>query len=98
MPRYLSALSKPTSSCLQSSVLSFCQLTWSIPIIPKAKPLNATMSKTYSRAEVLKHNTPDDVWCIIDHKVYELTDFLDAHPGGNVVLQQIAGTVKLLVG
>jgi alkylation response protein AidB-like acyl-CoA dehydrogenase len=48
-------------------------------------------SKTFSRAEVAKHNSPDDIWCIIDHKVYDLTDFLDAHPGGNVVLQQIAG-------
>src|SRR5690242_11211963 len=26
----------------------------------------------------------------IDHKVYDLTDFLDAHPGDNVVLTQIA--------
>jgi len=49
-------------------------------------------SKTFSRAEVAKHNNPEDVWCIIDHKVYDLTDFLDAHPGGNVVLQQVAGT------
>jgi alkylation response protein AidB-like acyl-CoA dehydrogenase len=48
-------------------------------------------SSTFSRAEVSKHNKPDDVWCIIDHKVYDLTDFLDAHPGGNVVLQQVAG-------
>lgn len=47
--------------------------------------------KTYSRAEVAKHNTEDSVWCIIDHRVYDLTDFLDAHPGGHVVLQQVAG-------
>ncbi|KIW30292.1 uncharacterized protein PV07_06048 [Cladophialophora immunda] len=48
-------------------------------------------SKLHTRAEVAKHNTEDDVWCIIDHKVYDLSDFLDAHPGGNVVLQQVAG-------
>jgi hypothetical protein len=47
--------------------------------------------KTYSRAEVKKHNTAEDCWFIIDHKVYDVTDFLDAHPGGNVVLQQVAG-------
>ncbi|RJE26191.1 acyl-CoA dehydrogenase [Aspergillus sclerotialis] len=49
------------------------------------------MSKTFSRAEVAKHTSEDSLWCIIDHKVYDLTDFLDAHPGGNVVLSQVAG-------
>ncbi|EKG12199.1 Cytochrome b5 [Macrophomina phaseolina MS6] len=45
-----------------------------------------------TRAEVAKHNTADDLWCIIDHRVYDLSDFLDAHPGGSVVLAQVAGT------
>lgn len=49
------------------------------------------MAKSFSRAEVAKHNTEDSVWCIIDHRVYDLTDFLDAHPGGSVVLNQVAG-------
>ncbi|RAL01248.1 acyl-CoA dehydrogenase family protein [Aspergillus ibericus CBS 121593] len=50
------------------------------------------MSKSFTRAEVAQHNTEDSVWCIIDHRVYDLTDFIDAHPGGSVVLNQIAGT------
>lgn len=49
-------------------------------------------NRKISRQEVAKNNTEDSCWCIIDHKVYDLTDFLDAHPGGNVVLSQIAGT------
>lgn len=48
-------------------------------------------SQTLSRAEVAKHNTEDSLWCIIDHNVYDLTDFVDAHPGGSVVLAQVAG-------
>ena len=40
---------------------------------------------------VAQHNTADDLWCIIDHKAYDLSDFLDAHPGGSVVLTQVAG-------
>lgn len=47
--------------------------------------------RTLSRNEVANHNTPEDCWCIIDHCAYDLTDFLDAHPGGCVVLAQSAG-------
>jgi alkylation response protein AidB-like acyl-CoA dehydrogenase len=50
-----------------------------------------TTSRKLTREEVAKNNNDDSLWCIIDHKVYDLTDFLDAHPGGNVVLQQVAG-------
>ncbi|KAJ4987334.1 acyl-CoA dehydrogenase domain-containing protein [Stagonosporopsis vannaccii] len=45
-----------------------------------------------TRDAVASHNTPEDLWCIIDHKVYDLSDFVDAHPGGSVVLEQVAGT------
>jgi len=47
---------------------------------------------TLTRESVAEHNKPDDLWCIVDHKVYDLTDFVDAHPGGSIVLEQVAGT------
>lgn len=48
--------------------------------------------ETLTRSAVASHNTTDSLWCIIDHKVYDLSDFLDVHPGGSVVLEQVAGT------
>ena len=57
-----------------------------------SKESQSTELKTYTREEVKKNNTEDSLWCVIDHKVYDLTDFIDAHPGGNVVLTQVAGT------
>jgi alkylation response protein AidB-like acyl-CoA dehydrogenase len=50
------------------------------------------MAKTFSRDEVAKHTSEDDVWFIIDSKVYDVSEFLDAHPGGEAVLRQVAGT------
>ncbi|KAI0134521.1 acyl-CoA dehydrogenase [Xylariales sp. AK1849] len=50
------------------------------------------MAKTFSRDEVAKHNKEDDIWFIIDSKVYDVSDFIDAHPGGEAVLRQVAGT------
>lgn len=48
-------------------------------------------SKQISREEVAKNNTEDSLWVVVDARVYDLTDFADAHPGGSVVLQQVAG-------
>lgn len=50
------------------------------------------MQVKLTREEVAKNNTEESLWCIVDHKVYDLTDFIDAHPGGSVVLTQFAGT------
>ncbi|OTB08968.1 hypothetical protein M426DRAFT_316259 [Hypoxylon sp. CI-4A] len=50
------------------------------------------MSKTFTRDEVAKHNSEDSLWFVVDSKVYDVTDFVDAHPGGESVLRQVAGT------
>lgn len=56
-----------------------------------AEKTSQDTTKRLTRDEVAKNKTDDSLWCIVDHRVYDLTDFVDAHPGGNVVLQQIAG-------
>ncbi|KZV68187.1 acyl-CoA dehydrogenase NM domain-like protein [Peniophora sp. CONT] len=49
--------------------------------------------KTLTREEVAKHKTVDDMWVIIDSKVYDLTRFKNLHPGGAAVLldDEVAG-------
>jgi nitrate reductase (NAD(P)H) len=48
---------------------------------PAAAP-KASVGKKYTLAEVEKHNTQEDVWIIINNKVYDCTEYLDLHPGG----------------
>jgi cytochrome b involved in lipid metabolism len=42
---------------------------------------------TYTIDEVEKHNLLDDAWVIIDKNVYDITYFLNIHPGGNILFQ-----------
>lgn len=48
-------------------------------------------AKTFTREEVREHTSEDSLWCIIDSTVYDLSEFVDAHPGGESVLKQVAG-------
>lgn len=47
--------------------------------------------KTFTREHVRQQTSDESLWCIIDSVVYDLTEFVDAHPGGESVLRQVAG-------
>ncbi|XP_014726406.1 PREDICTED: cytochrome b5 isoform X1 [Sturnus vulgaris] len=45
----------------------------------------------YRLEEVQKHNNSQSTWIIIHHRIYDVTKFLDEHPGGEEVLREQAG-------
>ncbi|KAK5873975.1 hypothetical protein PBY51_018966 [Eleginops maclovinus] len=47
--------------------------------------------KYYTLEEIRLHNTSNDTWLIIHDKVYDITSFLEEHPGGEEVLIEQAG-------
>lgn len=52
------------------------------------------MSETvteYTIEEVGKHNKESDIWVVYNGQVYDVTKFLDEHPGGSEVLLDLAG-------
>ncbi|CAI9772026.1 unnamed protein product [Fraxinus pennsylvanica] len=49
------------------------------------------MAKIYAFDEVSKHRTIKDCWLVIDGKVYDVSPFMDDHPGGDEVLLSSSG-------
>ncbi|KAK4440466.1 cytochrome [Sesamum alatum] len=49
------------------------------------------MAKVFTLAEVSEHNTNKDCWLVIAGKVYDVTKFLEDHPGGDEVLVSSTG-------
>lgn len=46
----------------------------------------STPTMIWTREQVSAHNILNDFWCILQGKVYNLTPFLEYHPGGNSVI------------
>eukprot|EP00252_Welwitschia_mirabilis_P013000 TRINITY_DN28733_c0_g1_i1.p1 TRINITY_DN28733_c0_g1~~TRINITY_DN28733_c0_g1_i1.p1 ORF type:complete len:128 (+),score=17.76 TRINITY_DN28733_c0_g1_i1:64-447(+) len=47
--------------------------------------------KAYSKLEVAQHNKRTDCWIIIKDKVYDVTSYVDEHPGGDAILAHAGG-------
>jgi hypothetical protein len=44
--------------------------------------ISAPMLKGISLAAVAAHNAPDDCWLVINNNIYNVSDYVGAHPGG----------------
>lgn len=48
--------------------------------------------KQFTPADVASHNTAESgLYIIIDKGVYDVTNFVDEHPGGAKILKRVAG-------
>ena len=48
--------------------------------------------KQFTLKEVAQHCTVDSCWMVVFDKVYDLTDFIEYHPGGYEIMLEYGGT------
>lgn len=53
--------------------------------------MSSKILPSITREDVSQHNTEDDCWIIIENKVYDVTKWLPKHPGGSVMILNLAG-------
>ncbi|XP_072990161.1 cytochrome B5-like protein [Typha latifolia] len=53
--------------------------------------VNRKTSRTYTKEEVSQHNARKDCWIIVKGKVYDVTPYVEEHPGGDAILNNAGG-------
>lgn len=51
-------------------------------------------------SELSNHRTKESCWIVIDRNVYDVTSFIDIHPGGPALILKYAGqvgTVEIII-
>lgn len=47
--------------------------------------------KVFKLKDIANHDSPNDLWMVIYNKVYDITDFVNEHPGGAEVMFDCGG-------
>ena len=55
------------------------------------KPVQVPKLKQFTLKEVATHCTVESCWMAINDKVYDLTEFIEYHPGGYEIMLEYAG-------
>ncbi len=56
------------------------------PTITQQETASPVTLATYTLADVEKHNSDTDCWMAVDGSVYDVSNFVDQHPGGERIL------------
>ncbi|KAL8564637.1 hypothetical protein ACOMHN_032193 [Nucella lapillus] len=58
---------------------------------PNLQSSDIVLPRTYTRNDVAEHCDVTDCWIIVEEKVYDVTKFLEEHPGGADIIVEYAG-------
>ena len=77
---------------IQSRPTSSFEAATSTPVAASTSPVVIKTATTYTLADVAKHAGASSCWSTINGKVYDLTSWIDEHPGGPEDILSICGS------
>lgn len=57
---------------------------------------DSPITPVFSLKDVAAHNTPSDCWVIVHGLVYDVSEFVPRHPGGNMIYVKAGGDCSQL--
>jgi len=67
------------------------EAVWKSRLANDQAPVAGSSSGTITMSEVATHAVAADCWSAVNGKVYDLTQWIDKHPGGPVVIEALCG-------
>jgi uncharacterized membrane protein len=62
------------------------------PPMPSPEPPPTPVEAVYSMVEVAQHDSASQCWAVIDGGVYDLSEWINRHPGGRTRILNLCGT------
>lgn len=81
VPAINQAANTSSNTTTQSSASKITALTANAETSDTATTTQAAIP-SFTAAEITGHNQPNDCWLIINDKAYNVTDYINSHPGG----------------
>jgi cytochrome b involved in lipid metabolism len=80
------------SSAWKDRVAEAAPLSGDVAPVPGSTSGGTAIGKlVLSAQEVAKHNSASDCWSVVNGNVYNLTSYIQSHPGGQSVIKNICG-------
>lgn len=61
-------------------------------VLQNSNTIHQSPNNKYTLEEIKKHSTKDDIWVTYNNKVYDITKFVDKHPGNKDNIMMAAGS------
>lgn len=79
----------PTQPTTSTSTSTPAKTTTTTPKPTTSTTPSTPKSPSYTMAQVATHNSSSSCWSVVNNKVYDLTSFINQHPGGSGAIKRL---------